>query len=54
MSYMSAARDAERAKEHASSAAANAEDPAVADLARAVEYLSEAVAALAKTHHRES
>lgn len=54
MSYMSAAREAERAKEHAGSAAANAEEPAVADLARAIEYLSGAVAELAKTHHRES
>ena len=53
MTFLSAAEDADRAKAFASSAAKFSDDDGVRELAEAVGYLSEAVAALARAHHRD-
>ncbi len=52
MTFISAATGAERAKEFAASAAQFSKDDGVRELAEAVGLLAEAVAEIARSHHR--
>lgn len=52
MTFLNAASDAEQAKRFAQSAAQSTTDDGMRELAEAVGYLADAVAELAKSHHR--
>ncbi len=54
MTFIGAATEADKAASLARKAFEEAEDPGVAKLAMSVEHLANAIADLARTHHRES
>lgn len=54
MSFLGASKEAETASKLARSAFGKAEDPGVAQLARAVEHLAKAVDQMARSHQRAS